>query len=109
MANLTNVRVYDVTDSGTPILITNLTVSGNKVTFADVASDTRAYALTNEAGLLSPTSVRLKKSLLTASDTKADYVIVSHPDFIPSLNRFNQTGAKAKGLMWSVEDVTAIF
>lgn len=106
--NLTNIRVYDVTDGETPVKLTNLTTSSGQVTFGDVAGGVRQYALANENGLLSPTAVRLQKSLNTAGSSSADYVIISHPDFIPSLNRLINW-RQGQGMDVVVEDVLAIY
>ena len=106
--NLVDVRVYDVTDPAMPVLHTNLSTAGQTVTFGESGSGSHRYVVSNSNGLLSPTSVRLKRTLLTSGASEADYVIVSHPDFIPSLTRL-VNWRESQGLEVVVEDVFAIY
>ncbi|MEM7331346.1 MAG: C25 family cysteine peptidase, partial [Chloroflexota bacterium] len=108
MTNVSNVRVYDITNPNAPVKITNLNTSGNSVTFGEATAGQHAYALSNGNGLISPETVRLKYSLRTEGETSVDYVILSHPDFISSLTRL-VNWREAQGLEVVVEDVLAIY
>lgn len=108
LTSSTGVRVFDVTDPAAPTKLSNLSISGASVSFGDVGSGSRRYAIANGAGVLSPTAVRVVQPLLTQTASAADYVIVSHPDFIDALAPL-VSWREAQGLTVVVEDVLRIY
>lgn len=108
LTNGSGVRVFDVTNPAKPVKLSGVAVSGSAVTFGDTASGVRRYAVSNENGILSPSRIRLTKGLLTEGTGNVDYLIISHPNFIPALAPLI-AWRESRGLTVAVEDVLAIY
>lgn len=102
-------RVYDVTDPAQPVqLFAPLQAAGGAVTFTDPADNgqPRRYHVAAEPGVRVPAAVRAPVPLSGAAG--ADYLIISHPDFIPALGPLMAL-REAQGLRVAVEDVRAVY
>lgn len=80
-----NVRVFDVTREGSPVLMTNLTFQPNGPTFGvDMpASRGRSFYAVEDSAVLAPESVTANNPELLGLPTNgADLVIISYKDFM---------------------------
>jgi hypothetical protein len=106
LADALGLRAYDVTNPDQPVALTGVPLNGSAFTVSDDMSGGRRYAAASGAGVLSPANVRLIRAL--GGITGAQYLIISHPDFIPALAGLIAL-RQSQGLTTAVEDVRAIY
>ena len=99
------VYVYDVSTPTSPTILTGPTVNGTTVTFNNTAGGQRLH-VSSGAGIRSPAAVRLPVALSGA--TGANYLIISHPDFLSSVASLRDWRA-GRGLQVAVENAQAIY
>lgn len=83
-------RAYDVTDPLRPQRLTDFQVIGNTVTIGDPPEGgPRRYFILSESGILRPERIRPEASLwgshTAGGASGADYLIITHPDFLEAL------------------------
>ncbi|MBI2471529.1 MAG: hypothetical protein HYV59_09850 [Planctomycetes bacterium] len=107
-----DVEVFDVTDQGNPVRITNTTVvkedGAYTLKFEDTAhSDTRYLALTLEQRKSAASIKADQASSWKSSDNGADYIIITHEDFydesLALANHRNERGLRVVTV--KVEDI----
>lgn len=84
-----NVRVFDLTNSDTPILISNLNVEANNGSFRVniPANRGRVMFAVEDSGLLPAASIAANNpSTLTTNAHNAELIIISHKDFLTQAN-----------------------
>lgn len=99
------VYAYDVSTPAAPTLLTNPAVNGTTVSFNNTAGGQRLH-VSSGVGIRSPAAVRLPAALSGA--TGADYLIISHPDFLSSVTPLRDWRA-GRGLQVAVENAQAIY
>lgn len=102
---------YDVTEPDRPVRLDDLNLGpGNSVSLGDVAGGgPQRYWITSEAGITSPTSVRLVAPLQAGPGFPgADYIIISPAEFVTELSDLIDL-RQSQGLAVVVEDVQAIY
>ena len=105
LASSAGLRLYDVTQPAAPVQLTNTVGQGNQISWGDPDAAEHRYLITNSSSLHTPAAVRLPTPLPSSS---ADYVIVSHANFIPALSPLVAL-RQSQGLAVSVVDVQAIY
>ncbi|MDM8532559.1 C25 family cysteine peptidase [Anaerolineales bacterium HSG25] len=82
-----NVDLFDITDPNKVARITGGTVTDGKLQFQDTAQDTEYLALTS-ARYQTPSNIELDEvSTLKSDNSYADYIIISHKDFLTDAER----------------------
>ena len=82
-----SVALFDITDPNKLVRITGGTVTGGKLQFQDTAQDTEYLALTS-AQYQPPSNIELDEaSTLKSDNSYADYIIISHRDFLSEAER----------------------
>jgi len=76
-------RAYDVTNPQAPVKLNSFGIQGNAVTIGDPGGSLRRYFVTDSEGVMSPMRIRKPEPL---PEPGADYLIISHPDFLPALS-----------------------
>jgi hypothetical protein len=99
------VWALDISSATQPVVLTGL--SGTAVTIGDATSSPtpRRYWLSTEAEVRTPVALRAP---LGANGAAADYVLISHADFLPALQPLIAT-RQAQGLTVVVENVQALY
>jgi hypothetical protein len=100
-------RVFNVTNPDQPQEITGFNVNSGAVSFGD-STGSQSFYVVSAANIQVPSSIRMITPLATASVTGADYVIVSHKDFLSALQPLVNFHS-VQGLNVVVEDVQAIY
>ena len=98
-------RLYDVTNPAAPKRLTNTSLQGNQISWGDPDGAGHRYLISNSSSLHAPAAVRLPKTL---PSTQADYIIISHANFIPALTPLVAL-RQSQGLTVSVINVQAIY
>ncbi|VAW31031.1 hypothetical protein MNBD_CHLOROFLEXI01-4242, partial [hydrothermal vent metagenome] len=106
LANGAGLRLYDVTNPAAPAFLTGTVWQNSQVNWGDPDGVGHSYLLTTSGSLNVPTAVRLPESLPTGSG--ADYLIISHADFLPALTPLVAL-RQSQGLAVTVVDVQAIY
>jgi hypothetical protein len=91
------VRLYDVTEPALPQVVTPFVEGGSSVTFGDVYTDTDTYYLLTEDQISAPDEI-LRGLTLDDPPSGADYLIISHADFITSVAPLADYRATSDGL-----------
>ena len=102
---------YDVTEPDRPVKLDDLNLGpGNSLSLGDVAGGgPHRYWITGEAGITSPTTVRLVPPLQAGPGFPgADYVIITAAEFVPGLSDLIDL-RQSQGLAVVVEDLQAIY
>ena len=100
--------VWDVTNKNIPVLINGQNIAGTFV-FRNSTNDLREYITSNGSQFLTPTSAgRVNYQNLHALP-QADYLIISHPDFLPEANRLADLHRTYSGLSVHVVNVFEIY
>jgi hypothetical protein len=106
-----NVRLFDVSDSSKPTLISNSVTRANGATYDLVIQSNRTrmmYAIADE-NLLTPTSVVGNiPSNLSSNSKQANFVIITHRNFINQANDW-ATYRRNQGMLVEVVDVEDIY
>jgi Peptidase family C25 len=106
-----NVRLFDVTDSSKPRLVTNAVTRANGSTFDLIVPSNRTrmmYAIADE-NLLTPTSVVANiPSNLSSTAKQANLVIITHRNFINQANDW-ATYRRSQGMLVEVIDVEDVY
>jgi hypothetical protein len=106
-----NVRLFDVSDSSKPSLITNTVTRANGTTFDLIIPSNRTrmmYAIADE-NLLTPTSVVANiSSNLSSTSKQANLVIITHRNFINQANDW-ATYRRNQGMLVEVVDVEDVY
>jgi len=110
LSAVSELRAYDITDADHPIRLTQLSATGNAVSLSDPAGGgAHVYALASGVGVLTPAKVRLASTLAAGDNfSGADYVIISHADFISALSDLVAL-RQSQGLSVVVENAQAIY
>lgn len=106
-----NVRVFDMTNESTPVLMTNLEFQQMGSTYGvDMpASRGRAFYAIEDSALLAPESVTTNNpELIGVPTNEADLVIISYKDFLAEAQTWANYRA-AQGVSVKVIEVTEIF
>lgn len=104
--NTVGLRAYDVTLADQPMRLTELAVMTDTLTLGDPPDNVEhRYVLTTENALRAPARLRLTTPLPTFSG--ADYLIITHADFIPALSEF--LALRQSQMSVAVVDVQAIY
>jgi hypothetical protein len=101
------VRVYDVSDPAAPLVVNGWTEGGGDVSVGDSGSTPTEYLILTDDQIQSPAAVFAAKSY-TDPLAGADYIIITHPEFIASLVPLVAHRA-AEGLRVAVVDVEALY
>lgn len=108
LAATAGVRAYDVTVPAQPARLTGVHVDGDEVRLGDRMAGRRQYAVTAEAGVLSPAAVRVRSELQTAAVAGADVIMIAPDAFIAALDPL--VGLReSQGMTVAVESLAAIF
>lgn len=100
--------VWDVTNKNIPTLI-NGQITGGSFIFRNSTNDLREYISSNGSQFLTPTSMgRVNHQNLHALP-QADYIIISHPDFLSEANRLAELHRNNSGLSVHVVNVFEIY
>lgn len=101
------VRALDISTPTQPVVLTDLGLNGNTVTLGDVSpsATARRYWLSTGAEIRVPAALRVP---VPANGSAADYVLISHPDFLPALQPLVDL-RRAQGLGVVVENVQALY
>lgn len=106
-----NVRVFDMTNSDTPILLTGMPVEASNGGFRVNIPSNRGrvmYAVEN-SGLLTATSVTANNpSTLSNAAHNADFVIISHKDFLTQANTWADY-RRAQGMSVEVVNIEDVY
>jgi hypothetical protein len=82
------VDVFDITNPNKVVRITSGTVAGGKLQFQDTAQATTEYLALTSAQYQTPTSIMLDEaSTLKSDNSYANYIIISHKDFLSEAER----------------------
>jgi hypothetical protein len=105
------VRAYDVTSALAPLTLTGFSNSGALVTLGDPPDGlAHQYAVTSEAGMLSPSpSIYLRRSLTSAPSAGNTYLIISHSSFINTTPLNQLINLRAARYSVLVQDVQAVY
>jgi len=76
-------RAYEVTNPQAPVKLSSFAIQGNNVTIGDPGGSLRHYFVTDTEGVMSPVRIRKPEPL---PEPGADYLIISHPDFLSALS-----------------------
>jgi hypothetical protein len=106
--NGTGALAYDVSDPLNPVHLNGYTQNGATLTLGDATGAAApVYLVVNAGGILSP-QVHLKRSLTTANETWADYVILAGDGYTPALASLIAL-RQSQGLKVVVENLQAIY
>jgi hypothetical protein len=110
LASTSGLRAYDVTDPHNPLRLSGLAPNpAGQISVGDTNSgQPHRYWMTSEAGLISPTRLRLVSQLSSTGATGADYVIITPDEFRPALASLVAL-REQQGFSVLVESVQAIF
>jgi hypothetical protein len=106
-----NIRVFDISTDGEPVLMTGLNIVQNGATFGTriPAARGRVFYAVEDSGLLAPASVTANSpSTLSTANHNARFLIISYKNWLPEA----QTWAayrNAPGMSTEVVDVEDIF
>jgi len=105
--------LFDVTDPSAPVRLTGAQAvsagASRTLRFSDDASGEVHYWAATEAGLRQPEDIYLDVlSALSSPTNGADYIVISHPDFLSSVGPLATLRA-SQGLRVTVVDVTDIY
>jgi hypothetical protein len=104
----TGLLAYDVSDPLNPVRLTGYTQNGATLTLGDATGAAAPlYQVVNAGGILSPL-VHLKRSLTTANETWANYVILTGDGYAPALASLIAL-RQSQGLKVVVENLQAIY
>lgn len=106
-----NVRVFDMTMDGSPVLMTNLSFQQNGSTFGTEipALRGRSFYAVEDAAILSADSVTPNNpELLGLPTNAANLVIISYKDFMPQAETWAEY-RRAQGITVKVIEVTELF
>jgi hypothetical protein len=106
-----NVRLFDITTDGSPVLMTGLSAVANGPTFSlkIPAARSRLFYAVEDSGLLQPASFEINNpSQLATQNHSAQQVIISYKDFITQANDWANYRA-GQGITSEVIDVDDIF
>jgi hypothetical protein len=112
LASSLGLRAFQITNPHQTIRLTNTLIDQNTISFKDPATtDPQQYLVVTEAGIQSPHNMRLQQSLPVIGQNQfngAEYLIISHPDFISHLTAF--VGVRqSQGLTTLIQDVVPIY
>jgi len=113
--NSNSLTALDVTDPAHPVLINNATVeqvAGGTytLTFQQDVSSARQYAAASATGLLTPASIVHAQTVdLYAGTNEADYIIITHPDFLAAVQPLADYHAIHHALRTMVVNVQDIY
>jgi hypothetical protein len=97
---------YDVSQPETPLLLSNVQVSGASVSLTDPSERQHRYALAAAAGIRTPSRIRMAAALPTASG--ADLLIISPSEFLTSIQPL-VTYRQNQGIRTVVANVQAVY
>ena len=106
-----NIRIFDVTYDGSPILMTGAVITSNGGAFeANIpAYRARVMFAAEDSGLLTPSSVTFNSpSSLSTPNHNANLVIISYKDFMTQANAWADY-RRGQGISVEVENVEDIF
>jgi hypothetical protein len=108
-----SLEVYDITDPLNPLLITGglvqPTSNGQRISFETTITDEHHYIAQATSQRLSPLSISLDNpSDLKSTANGADYIIISHSDFITEVQTL-ATYHSSQGLRAQVVDVQDVY
>ena len=82
--------LLDVTDPGRPVVLTGFEAAGDTLVFRDEASGRRDYLVAVPAAAPAPETLGLLRRFdFSFLQQSADYLIVTHPDFLGAAKRLN--------------------
>ena len=103
------IDLYDITNPAAPMLLTNLALGGRALSFASDAPTSRRWLA---VGASAPKPVAriapMPTTTLRALDRAADYIIITHPDFVSALQPLVQH-RQARGLRVRVATTTQVY
>jgi hypothetical protein len=102
-----DLRVYDVSDPAAPLVVNGWTEGGGAVSVGDSGSTPAEYLILTGDQIQSPAAVFAAKSYADPLGG-ADYIIITHPEFIASLVPLVAHRA-AGGLRVALVDVEALY
>ncbi len=80
------IDVYDITDPFVPMRVSNPTIASRTITFSTDSTTTRRWLVVGPNARKSVARIAPMTTLdLRSSNLQADYVIVTHPDFVAAL------------------------
>ena len=104
--NDSNVRVYDVSNPNTPLLLTDLDELDNYRTIGDpTGGGVHEYMIGAADGIYAPTNIRIREEW---DVSEAEYIIITHSDFRSQLSPLI-TLRENQGMSVSVVDVHTIY
>ena len=106
-----NVRIFDMTHDGSPVLMTNLSIQQNGATFGTTIPGVRgrSFFAVEDSALLAPESVTSNNPELIGIPTNAaDMVIISYKDFMAEAETW-ATYRRNQGYTVKVIEVSEIF
>lgn len=101
------VKVFNITNPFTPVMVSGYQFGGGQLTLGDRTSRNADYLVVPSQGIKSPPAVQ-PVSLLTDPPGGADYIIITHPDFAQSIVPLAQHRAD-QGKRVVTVDVDAIY
>ena len=90
-------QVWDVTDAESTLRM-NGTLAGSEYSFTAPASQLRSYAAFNGSSFTAPEYVEKTPSQNLLEQAGAEYLIVTHPDFLPAANRLADWHRQRSGM-----------
>ncbi len=106
------VELYDVTDPVAVVCLTSVRgpAASRELAFEDDSATPREYFAVTPAAKRSPASIELDQtsSLRSSAANGADYLVISHPDFLASMTPLLELRA-AQGLRTLAVDVTDVY
>ncbi len=105
LAGTSPFRAYDVTNPQAPIKLSSFSIEGNAVTIGDPGGSLRRYFVTDSEGIMSPVRIRKPGPL---PEPGADYLIISHPDFLSALSPLVSL-RESQGLRVKVVNLQSIY
>ena len=106
-----NVRLFDITEDGNPVLMTNLAAqaSGPGFTLRVPAARSRLFQAVSDAGILQPVSIEANApSQLSAQAHSSNLLVLSYKGFITQANAWADY-RRGQGFTAEVIDVSDIF
>jgi hypothetical protein len=103
----TALRVYDVTEPTRPRIVTGLSVSGDRIQWGDEGETPAEYLIVGEQQIKAPNAV-LPSKTINIPPAGADYLIISHPDFVATLAPLLAHRSQ-EGLRVALVDVEAVY
>ena len=105
-----DVRVFDITDTGAPILMTNLAAVQNGAAYGvDMpAARSRVFYAIESSALLSAASIVPNNPSIVADSPGADLIIIAYKDFLPQADAWANY-RRAQGFTVNVVDVSEIY